>query len=224
MATAPIPGNEALRQFELDQYLLLDTIPEREYDDLAQLAAAICDVPYAGVTLIDHDRQWFKARVGIPPGDMPRDISFCSHTIAGDEELMQVEDMTQDDRFTDNPLVTGEHHIRFYAGAPLVNMNGYALGSLCVLDTQPRHLSEQQRNSLVALSRITSSLIEQRRAQMEMLMTIAERNELEDKVERLEHDESELAADEVPSPNPLLVAATVLAGAVIGFAVGKGRR
>ncbi len=159
---------------------------------------------------------------------MPRDISFCSHTIAGDDDLMQVEDMTHDERFVDNP--SGHRRASnpvLRRSAPLVNINGYALGSLCVLDTQPRQLTEHSAQA--PWSRFgpdsPTSLIEQRRAQMEMLMTIAERNELEDKVERLEHRTSpRRATGEVPSPNPLLVAATVAAGAVIGFAVGRGRR
>jgi len=148
---APLPANEEARLKALHSSRILDTAAEHSFDQLTQLAATICDAPVAVVSLIDSDRQWFKSKLGLTSTETPRDVAFCAHTILG-SDLLVVQDAERDERFADNPLVTSEPHIRFYAGAPLMTPEGFALGTLCVLDYVPRELSEQQRAALKALS------------------------------------------------------------------------
>ena len=148
----PVPTNENKRLEALQRYHLLDTAPEQSFDDFAQLAAYICGTPIAPITLLDADRQWFKAKVGLELSQTSREQAFCSHTIMSDQ-LMVVDDAATDDRFSENPLVTGEPHIRFYAGTPLVDGEGFGLGSLCEIDRQPRHLTDEQLRALEALGR-----------------------------------------------------------------------
>ncbi len=140
MLAPPKPDNEAARIAALYALLILDTPPEQRFDRIVDFAAQEFDVPIALITLLDDDRQWFKAAVGMGTTcQTSRDISFCGHTILR-REIMVIPDAALDPRFADNPLVTGPPHIRFYAGAPLVLDSGYALGSLCIIDTQPREL------------------------------------------------------------------------------------
>jgi GAF domain-containing protein len=140
---APLPKNESARLEALRQYEILDTDPEEAFDDLTRLAAYVCQTPIAVISLVDRDRQWFKARVGLGPAETSRDCAFCAHTIL-QETPMVVPDALADDRFADNPLVTSEPYIRLYAGAPLMTPEGFRLGSLCVIDRQPRNLSAEQ--------------------------------------------------------------------------------
>lgn len=147
----------------LRDFAVLDTPTEREFDDLTALAAAICDVPVALVSLVDRDRQWFKSRVGIEVTETPRTDSFCAHAIAGGDDVMVVPDAPADPRFADNALVTGAPHIRFYAGVPLVSAEGAGLGTLCVIDMRPRELSERQLDSLRVLARQVQARLELRR-------------------------------------------------------------
>lgn len=149
----PIPPDEPARLAALQGLDILDTAAEQAYDDLTLLASIICDTPIALITLVDEDRQWFKSRVGVIDTETPRDIAFCAHAINRPRELLEVPDTHQDRRFVHNPLVTGELGIRFYAGAPLVTDDGHALGTLCVIDAQPRSLSDRQRTALAALAR-----------------------------------------------------------------------
>jgi len=140
MIPAPTPPNEAERLAALYALLLLDTPPEERFDKIVAFAAEEFDVPIALISLLDTDRQWFKAAIGLGTTcETGRDISFCGHAIMR-AEIMVVEDALLDQRFADNPLVTGPPHIRFYAGAPLILSNGYALGTLCIIDTRPRQL------------------------------------------------------------------------------------
>jgi formate hydrogenlyase transcriptional activator len=148
----PPPDAEKSRLDTLASYGVLDTPPERPFDDLVRLASRICEAPIALISLVDRDRQWFKARIGLDVGQMTRDVAFCAHAILG-SEVMVVPDAAADERFSGNPLVTGEPRIRFYAGAPLRTADGHALGTLCVLDRIPRDLSEEQRLALETLSR-----------------------------------------------------------------------
>src|SRR5438874_2809505 len=143
------PGerNEPARLRALQRYEILDTPPERSFDDLATLAARLCDVPIALVSFVAGDRQWFKARLGISVDGTSRDISFCAHAIEHDDVFV-VPDAVKDPRFADNPLVTGPPNVRFYAGAPLETGDGHALGTLCVIDQVPRELTEAQLDGL----------------------------------------------------------------------------
>ncbi|QEF99325.1 Phytochrome-like protein cph1 [Stieleria maiorica] len=162
MPAAPLPENESVRIQTLVDYQILDTLPEQEYDDIVGIAARICKTPIALVSLIDENRQWFKARVGVDVSQTDRSAAFCAHAILNQQEVLSVRDATRDPRFLDNPLVTGAPHIRFYAGSPLVTPGGIALGTLCVIDSVPRELSDEQMTSLKALGRQTTSLIELR--------------------------------------------------------------
>ena len=150
--TSVSSAQETLRLAKLQDYDILDSPPEPAYDDIAKLAAHICEAPIALVSLIDAKRQWFKASVGLDVVETPRSVAFCEHTIQR-KQMMIVEDTHLDPIFRGNPLVTGAPHIRFYAGAPLISPDGYALGSLCVVDRQPRRLSAEQKQALERLSR-----------------------------------------------------------------------
>ncbi|MFN9535456.1 MAG: GAF domain-containing protein [Pseudanabaena sp.] len=161
MQKPEIPLNESDRLAALDRYKILDTIPEQVYDDLAQLAADICGTPIALISLVDKDRQWFKSRVGVDVSETPRDISFCSHAVAANA-ILNVPDASLDPRFADNPLVAKDPNIRFYAGVPLITDDNFALGTICVIDRQPRNLTEQQIRQLEALSRLVISQLELR--------------------------------------------------------------
>ncbi|WP_082448189.1 GAF domain-containing protein [Xylophilus sp. Leaf220] len=163
-ATPYTPGpDEALRLDALARLHVMDTLPEEEFDDIVTLASQICGTPIGLVSLVDGERQWFKARVGLEAQQTPREQAFCGHAIEAAEPLMVVEDATLDPRFADNPLVLGGPGIRFYAGAPVRSPEGYPLGTVCVIDTVPRTLTPEQARALQALARQTSSLLRLRR-------------------------------------------------------------
>ena len=158
--------DEADRQRELDAQHLVDSLPEQAYDDIVHLAALICDAPIALVTLIDRDRQWFKASTGLDDTGTRRDEAFCNHAIARPDRLMEVPDAHDDPRFGHNRLVTGPLGIRYYAGMPLVTPKGAAFGTVCVLDREPRFLDARQKEGLAALARLTMSLFEARHGRL----------------------------------------------------------
>ncbi len=159
---APLPANEAERLAALKEYHILDTGTEQAYDDITALAAHICEVPIAMISLVDEARQWFKSGLGVEQQQTPREVAFCAHAILQNKPFI-VRDATKDRRFAGSALVTGEPHIRFYADIPLVNPEGLALGTLCVIDHQPRRLSAAQQKALQALSRQVLALLELRR-------------------------------------------------------------
>ncbi len=163
MKVAPLPPNEAARLEALRRAVLLDTLPEAEFDDAARLASIICRTPIALVSLVDEHRQWFKARVGLSAHETPREVAFCAHAILEGGTFI-VPDAQADERFRDNPLVISDPRIRFYAGAVLNDEGGFPLGTLCVIDHVPRHLDEEQREALAALARTVTALLQLRRA------------------------------------------------------------
>lgn len=165
MSNVPLPKNERERLLALYECDILDTPREPLFDSVTLLAAQACDAPFAVVSLVDEERQWFKAIHGLPgPEQTPRDVAFCAHTIAGDE-LFEVADASLDPRFRDSPLVVGESNIRFYAGVPLRDSRGFNLGALCVMGREPRGLTVPQRVALENLARLAASLLEQRRVE-----------------------------------------------------------
>ena len=155
--------NERERQKALEEYEILDTLPERDFDDITQIASVICNTPIALISLIDKDRQWFKSRVGLEAPQTSRDVSFCAHAIHDPEHIFEITDARKDERFHDNPLVTEDPRIVFYAGSPLVSPEGHLLGTLCVIDRVSKKLSEEQKKSLAALSRQVVSQLELRK-------------------------------------------------------------
>lgn len=161
---APPHSREEERLAELMGLAILDTLPEEDYDQFVRLAAQVCDAPIALISLVDENRQWFKARVGIDVCETGRDEAFCAHAIHAADQVMVVPDTLQDDRFADNPLVLGPPHIRFYAGAPVVLDSGLPVGTLCVIDTRPRTLYPWQLQTLMLLSKRIARLLEKRRA------------------------------------------------------------
>jgi signal transduction histidine kinase len=160
---APNPDNEDERLADLKTYDIVDTVAESTYDAITYLASQICGVPIALISIVDEDRQWFKSRVGLEVGETPRDQAFCGYAINDPRHLLIVPDAAADLRFADNPLVQGDPNIRFYAGAPLMTSSGNALGTLCVIDREPRQLTADQEQSLRALSVQVMALLELRR-------------------------------------------------------------
>jgi len=167
-ARAPDEGVERVRLAELAALHIMDTEEEAAYDELTHLASAFCQTPIALVSLVDDERQWFKARVGLQARETPREHAFCTHAIEQPEQIMQVVDATLDARFVRNPLVTGDPGIRFYAGAPLVTSTGQALGTLCVIDTEPRKLTAHQLDALRLLAARVIERLEARRVALNL--------------------------------------------------------
>jgi len=159
MKAPAFPDNEQERLMALQSYEILDSIDEQEYNDITIVASEICQTPICVISLVDANRQWFKSKVGLTASETSREVSFCGHAILNPEEVMIVQDARKDERFHDNPLVTGNPDIVFYAGVPLVDENGFALGTICAIDTKPRELTEQQIKALKILSKKVIALL-----------------------------------------------------------------
>ena len=154
--------SEQQRLAALQQLMVLDTSDEQAYDDITRMAADLCRTPIALISLIDSDRQWFKSRVGLAATETPREHAFCAHSIKSPGVPTVVPDALDDPRFATNPLVTGDPNIRFYAGAPLVTTAGEAIGTLCVIDTQPREIAPEALEQLEFMARQVVNMMEQR--------------------------------------------------------------
>ncbi|MBV6777355.1 GAF domain-containing protein [Xanthomonas euvesicatoria] len=161
-------ADEASRQQVLDGYRIVDSLPEDTYQDVVQVAASLCDTPIALMSLVDRDRQWFKARLGLGLQQTERSQAVCDHAIRNPDQLMEVPDLRKDSRFADISVVTGDTGARFYAGMPLVTEEGVALGTVCVLDTEPRTLTELQRTGLQALARVAMRLLDERKRELQL--------------------------------------------------------
>lgn len=170
--------DEAARLASLRAYRILDTDPERRFDDLTLLASHVCGAPIALLSLVDADRQWFKSRVGLTINGTSRAVSFCTHAIAR-HDITVIPDAREDPRVKDNPHVRGEPHIRFYAGAPLIGREGQALGTLCVMDRVSRTLTPEQLEALDALRRQAEAQLELRRNLIELQDALAARDRAE---------------------------------------------
>lgn len=191
MEIAKVPNNEKERLKALHSYNILYTDFEKQYDEIVKLASYICDTPIAVISLVDKDKQWYKAKVGIEARETSRDLSFCAHAINLDDTLI-VNDALEDNRFFDNPLVTEEPNIRFYAGVQLRTKDGHVLGTLCAIDRKPRELSQEQLEALKVLSQQVITLLELRIANLELEKhadVLNEQNNIKSKLFRIiSHD------------------------------------
>lgn len=207
MQLPEIPENEANRQAALKAYQILDTLSEAEYDEITALASFICETPISLISLIDDHRQWFKSNLGIDVTETPKEIAFCAHAINDPKNPLVVEDARKDERFFDNPLVTEQPNVVFYAGIPLVNEDGFALGTLCVIDQKPKELKPAQLKALQLLANQLMKLLELRK-KSHHLTTI--NFELQTKNEALEKF-ARVAAHDIKSPlNNIIMLADLL--------------
>jgi signal transduction histidine kinase len=198
---ASLPDNETDRLAALYALDILDTAPEQDFDEIVSLASKVCGTPMSLVSLVDTDRQWFKARLGTDLTETSRELSFCAHAILG-QDLLVVPDAQMDARFADNPLVDTSGGIRFYAGAPLITTDGFALGTLCVVDSVPRKLDIEQLQALRALARQVTAQIELRRHAVALANTTARLQELE----RRKDDLASLVGGDLRAPLRLITA------------------
>lgn len=168
MVAPKIPANEAQRLKALASFNILDTLPEKSYDDITAIAAKICNTPIALISLVDKNRQWFKSKQGLEASETPREVAFCAHAIMEPDELFEVPDATKDPRFHDNPIVTGDPNVIFYTGASLVTQTGEALGTLCVIDHKPREIDQNAKELLSLFSRHIVTYLELRKNNHEL--------------------------------------------------------
>ncbi|WP_421896584.1 PAS domain S-box protein [Marinoscillum sp.] len=169
MRIPEIPANEHSRLEALRELKILDTLPEEEFDNVTKLASEICQVPISLITLVDEKRQWFKSHHGLDVEYTSRDVAYCAHAINNPAEILEVPDASEDERFHDNPLAIGEPYVRFYAGVPLVDPEGHALGTLCVIDHKPNQLSVGQREALKTLAQHVMAILNVRSKNVELL-------------------------------------------------------
>jgi diguanylate cyclase (GGDEF)-like protein len=191
----PVPENETSRLKALQEYKVMDTLPEQAYDNFTKLAALICNTPIALITLLDEERQWFKSRLGIERSEIPREDAICNHTIVMLDNILVVNDATQDGRFVNNPLVTLEPNIRFYAGVPLVTSSGEALGTICVMDDKPRGISQAQVDALQVLSREVMGQFELRRSIATLERSVLKQEQYIDQLQDYQRELEKVRAD-----------------------------
>ena len=192
MIIPPLPINEEQRLNALESYDIIGIEEESNFDDLTMLAAEICQTPIALVTILGSEKQWFKSKFGTEHTETPRELAFCTHTILSGDKVMMVNDMRKDERFFDNPLVTGETNVIFYAGVPLINPDGYALGTICVIDHEAKTLSSSQIRALQILAKQVQHQLELKRKVIELEKsneTLSEVNSFIEKfAKRVAHD------------------------------------
>ena len=186
----PLPVNEDGRLLDLESYNIMDSLPEADYDDITKLASEICRTDISLISLLDDKRQWFKSATGLQVKETPKEYAFCAHAIVNPLETLIVPDSRQDSRFAGNPLVTGDPHVIFYAGVPLVTEKGFALGSLCVIHAETRTLDDFQLSALRTLAKQVVNLMELKKRNRSLLSIanmLEERNvELEEEVRRMQ--------------------------------------
>lgn len=177
MKNPDIPKNEKERLKALQDYKILDTLPEQDFDDITKIASTIFDTPISLISLIDRDRQWFKSRQGVEISETSRTNAFCAHAINDPENIFVVKNANKDERFADNPLVVNEPKVSYYAGVPLVTSQGMALGTLCIVDNKPRNISPAQLETLKALANQVMNLLELRKQNRNLLKVQKELNQ-----------------------------------------------
>ncbi len=186
--------NERLKL--LDSYSILDTIPEIDYDNLTAIASEICNTPISLVSLIDSKRQWFKSHHGLDVSETPKEYAFCAHAINDTNDVFIIQDARKDERFNDNPLVTGEPHVIFYAGVPLVGSDNLPLGTLCVIDNKPKLLSQSQVVALKALANQVMNLLELRKTKTRLEQALEDVEQINRELESFAY----IAAHDLKSP------------------------
>lgn len=217
MQVPPTPPNELDRLRELDAYQILDTLPEKDYDALTRLAAQICGTPISLVSLVDDHRQWFKSHHGLDAAQTPKEYAFCAHAINQPDSTFIINDAREDERFKDNPLVTGDPHVVFYAGMPLVTQSGLPLGTLCVIDHKPSDLTQEQLESLEHLAGQVMNLLELHKKEREMEKLISELESRNDELEQF----AQVAAHDLKSPLNNISMLTDMLEADFGESMGQ---
>ncbi len=196
MKIAPLPVNEMDRLEALKSYEILDTGSEQSFDDIVNIASLICDSPIAAISLIDSHRQWFKSKLGLNVTETSRDLAFCAHAIL-EKSVFEVKNASQDPRFMDNPLVKGDPQIQFYAGAPILDKNGFALGAVCVIDKKTKELTSNQKEALASLSRQAMSQIQATQVQRELDAANHQLEVAQTLIESFTHDFEKVAMDQL---------------------------